>query len=206
MLFVTDVITDLHLLFNQVLRLDERPNELFSLLSLQVSDLVLMDNIGFFELPLLGLQFMLLVNELLPENPLLIVQVKEHAQVLVQLAVLLCLYDPFNLSLFRHFLPDDLYFGNLSKLVLLQKALLLLFVVLCLHVPLLPQLLFQQRLVMLIELPRLPQGHLQSSAWLTRSIILITVHSGGSTCFLQHFLLDALVGLVGRGEICSVQL
>ena len=73
MLFVTDVITDLHLLFNQVLRLDERPNELFSLLSFQVSDLVLMDNIGFLELPLLGLQLMLLVNELLPENPLLII-------------------------------------------------------------------------------------------------------------------------------------
>ena len=83
MLFVTDVITNLHLLFNQVLRLDERPNELFSFLSLQVSDLVLMDNIGFLELPLLGLQLMLLVNEFLPENPLLIIQVKEHAQVLV---------------------------------------------------------------------------------------------------------------------------
>ena len=73
MLFVTDVITDLHLLFNQVLRLDERPNKLFSLLSFQVSDLVLMDNIGFLKLPLFGLQFMLLINELLPENPLFIV-------------------------------------------------------------------------------------------------------------------------------------
>ena len=144
MLFVTDVITNLHLLFNQVLRLDERSNELFSLLSLQVSDLVLMDNICFLELPLLGLQLMLLVNELLPENPLLIVQVKKHAQVLVKLAVLLSLDNPLDLSLFRHFLPDNLNFGNLSELILLQKALLLLFVILCLHVPLLPQLLFQQ--------------------------------------------------------------
>ena len=144
MLFVTDVVTNLHLLFNQVFRLDERPNELFSLLSFQVSDLVLMDNISFLELPLLGLQLMLLINELLPENPLLIVQVKEHAQVLVQFTILLSLDDPFDLSLFRHFLPYDLHFGNLSELILLQKALFLLFVVLCLHVPLLPQLLFQQ--------------------------------------------------------------
>ena len=60
---------------------------------------------------------MLLINELLPENPLLIIQVKEHTQVLVQLTVLLSLNDPLDLSLLRHFLSNDLDFSNLFELV-----------------------------------------------------------------------------------------
>lgn len=62
MLFVSDVITDFHLLLDKVLRLDEGADELVSLLSLQVPHLVLVDDIGNFERFLLRLEFVLLVD------------------------------------------------------------------------------------------------------------------------------------------------
>ena len=73
MLTVTDVITDLHLLLNQVLCLDKAANELITFLFLEMSDLVLMDYISDLKLLLLGLKLMLLVYELLSEDALLVV-------------------------------------------------------------------------------------------------------------------------------------
>ena len=79
MLLVTNVVTNLHLLFYQVLGLNERANELVSLLTFQEPDLVLMNYIGLLELLFLGLKLMLLVNELLAEDSFLIIQIEEDA-------------------------------------------------------------------------------------------------------------------------------
>ena len=79
MLLVTNVVTDLHLLLDQVLGLNERANELVSLLTFQEPDLVLMNYIGLLELLFLGLKLMLLVNELLAEDSFLIIQIEEDA-------------------------------------------------------------------------------------------------------------------------------
>ena len=79
MLLVTNVVTNLHLLFYQVLGLNEGANELVSLFTFQEPDLVLMNYIGLLELLFLGLKLMLLVNELLAEDPFLIIQIEEDA-------------------------------------------------------------------------------------------------------------------------------
>jgi hypothetical protein len=71
------VISNFHLLLYKVLRLDERANELFTLLSLQVPHLVLVYYTGNFELLLLCLEFVLLVDQLLPQDALLVIQVQE---------------------------------------------------------------------------------------------------------------------------------
>ena len=73
MLTVTDVITNLHLLLNQVLCLDKAADELITFLFLEMSDLVLMDYISDLKLLLFGLKLMLLVYELLSEDALLVV-------------------------------------------------------------------------------------------------------------------------------------
>jgi len=80
-LFVSDVIADLHLLFNQVLGLDKRTNELFSLFFLQMAHFVLMDYICNLELLFLCLQFVLLVNQFLSQDALFVVQVEEDTKV-----------------------------------------------------------------------------------------------------------------------------
>ena len=79
MLLVTNVVTNLHLLLDQVLGLNERANELVSLFTFQEPDLVLMNHIGLLELLFLGLKLMLLVNELLAEDSFLIIQIEEDA-------------------------------------------------------------------------------------------------------------------------------
>lgn len=61
-LLVTNVVTDLHLLLDQVLGLNERANELVSLLTFQDPDLVLMHHVGLLELLFLGLKLVLLVD------------------------------------------------------------------------------------------------------------------------------------------------
>ena len=77
MLLVTNVITNLHLLFYQVLGLDERADELISLLTFQEPDLVLMDHVGLLKLLFLSLKLVLLVDELLAKDSFLIIQVEE---------------------------------------------------------------------------------------------------------------------------------
>ena len=62
MLLVANVVTDLHLLLDQVLGLNERANELVSLLTLQDPDFVLMHHVGLLELLFLGLELVLLVD------------------------------------------------------------------------------------------------------------------------------------------------
>ena len=79
MLLVTNVVANLHLLFYQVLGLNEGADELVSLFAFQEPDLVLMNYIGLLELLFLGLKLMLLVNELLAEDPFLIIQIEEDA-------------------------------------------------------------------------------------------------------------------------------
>ena len=111
-LLVSDVITDLHLLLDQVLRLDEGANELVPLFFLQITHLVLMDYIGNLKLLFLRLKLVLLVYQLLSENSLLVIKVQEHAQVFSHLIVLFGLDDSFNLTLLRHLLFRLINFGH----------------------------------------------------------------------------------------------
>jgi hypothetical protein len=111
-LFVSNVITDLHLLLDQVLRLHEGANELVPLFFLQITHLVLMDYIGNFELLFLRLKLVLLVNQLLSENSLLVVKVQEHAQIFSHLIVLFGFDDSFDLTLLRHLLFRLINFGH----------------------------------------------------------------------------------------------
>ena len=171
-----------------------------------------MHNVCLLELLLFSLQLVLLVDELLPEDTLLIVQVQEDAQVLIELIVLLRLDDPLDLPLLRHFLFHLVHLVNVSMQVILQEALLLLPVILRFHVLLLPKLLLQQRLMMLIQFSRLPQGHLEAASRICGSTFAggvcpswpITSRSRSWPRLLEHLLLDALIGLVGWREISRV--
>ena len=163
MLLIADVVADLHLLLDEVFRLDERADELLALFPLKITNLVLVDDIGNFELFLFGLELSLLVDELLSEYALLVVQVQEHAQIPRHLIVLLGLDDALDLALLRDFLPDPLDLLLVVLRRLRQEAFLLLAVDLRLQVLLLPDLLFQKRLVVLVQLTRLPEGHLQAA-------------------------------------------
>lgn len=79
MLLVTNVVTDLHLLLDQVLGLNERANELVSLLTFQDPDFVLMHHVGLLELLFLGLKLVLLVDQFLAKDSFLVIQVEEDA-------------------------------------------------------------------------------------------------------------------------------
>ena len=79
MLLVTNVVTDLHLLLDQVLGLNERANELVSLLTFQDPDFVLMHHVSLLELLFLGLELMLLVDQFLAQDSFLVIQVEEDA-------------------------------------------------------------------------------------------------------------------------------
>ena len=72
------MISNFHLLLDQILRLGERANELFTLLPLQVPHLVLVHNTGNSKLLLLSLELVLLVDQLLPQDALLVIKVQEH--------------------------------------------------------------------------------------------------------------------------------
>ena len=72
-LLLTYVITDLHLSFNQIFRLGERPDELFTFLPLHVANLLFVYDVGHFQFFLFFLQFGLLLDQLLPEDLLFVV-------------------------------------------------------------------------------------------------------------------------------------
>ena len=78
-LLVTNVVTNLHLLLDQVLGLNERANELVSLLTFQDPNLVLMHHVGLLKLLFFSLKLVLLVDELLAKDSFLIIQVEEDA-------------------------------------------------------------------------------------------------------------------------------
>ena len=78
-LLVTNVVTNLHLLLDQVLGLNERANELVSLLTFQDPNLVLMHHVGLLKLLFFSLKLVLLVDELLAKYSFLIIQVEEDA-------------------------------------------------------------------------------------------------------------------------------
>ena len=107
---VTNVVTDLHLLFNQVLGLNKRANKVVSFLTFEMSDLVLMDNVGNFELLFFSLKLVLLIYKFLPQNALLVVQVEEDRQILCHLIGLLALDNSVDFSLLRNILFDCVYF------------------------------------------------------------------------------------------------
>lgn len=94
----------------------------------------------------------------------------------------------FILGLLMHFL--------LLNNGLLQECLLLLSIHLCLHILGLPQLLFHQTLMMLIQFPCLPQSHLQCR--------LVGIHFRAD-CTLEHTLLDGLIGFVCWSEVRDIQ-
>ena len=79
MFLVTNVVTNLHLLLDQVLGLNERANELVSLLTFQDPNLVLMHHVGLLKLLFFSLKLVLLVDELLAKYSFLIIQVEEDA-------------------------------------------------------------------------------------------------------------------------------
>ena len=112
LLLVSNVVANFHLLFNEVLSLDERAYELFSLFTLQVSYFVLVNYICNLELLFLSLQLMLLVHELLPQDTFLIIEVEEDAQVFGHLIVLLGLDNSLDLALLGHLLLHLVYFLN----------------------------------------------------------------------------------------------
>ena len=78
-LLVTNVVTNLHLLLDQVLGLNERANELVSLLTFQDPNLVLMHHVSLLKLLFFSLKLVLLVDELLAKYSFLIIQVEEDA-------------------------------------------------------------------------------------------------------------------------------
>ena len=197
-LLVTNVVTNLHLLLDQVLGLNERANELVSFLTLQDPNLVLVHHVGLLKLLFLGLKFVLLVDELLAKDSFLIIQVEEDAQIFRHLIVLLSLNDTLDLALFGDLLPDTVYLDDLLLGRLGQEALLLFTVNLSLQVALLPELLLKQRLMVLIKLSCLPEAHLQTTCGPSLIGIL--------RCLLQHFLLNALTRLVSWGEVSCVKL
>ena len=160
---VTNVVTNLHLLLDQVLSLNERANELVSFLTFQDPDLVLMHHIGLLKLLFLSLKLVLLVNELLAKDSFLIIQVEEDAQILCHLVVLLSLDDTLDLALLGDLLPDTIHLNNLLLGRLSQEALLLFTVDLRLQMSLLPELLLQEGLMVLIQLPCLPETHLEAT-------------------------------------------
>ena len=112
LLLVSNVVANFHLLFNEVLSLDEGTDELLSLFALQVSNFVLVNYIGNLELLFLSLQLMLLVHELLSQDTFLIIEVEEDAKVLSHLVVLLGLDNSLDLALLGHLLLDLVYFLN----------------------------------------------------------------------------------------------
>lgn len=197
---VSDMVTDLHLLLNQVLRLDERANELLALLSLEVAHFILVHDIGDLELLLSGLELVLLVDKFLSQDALLVIEVEEHTEILGHLIVLLGLDDAFDLTLLGYLLLDlvdlaDLLLGRVS-----DKALFLLTVDLGLQVPLLPELLFEERLMVLVEFSCFPERHLESSC---RCLRVSTIRA----CrVLEHLLLDTLVSFVCWSEVGGIEL
>ena len=106
------MVANFHLLFNEILCLNEGAYELFSLFTLQVSYFVLVNYICNLELLFLSLQLMLLVHELLPQDTFLIIEVEEDAQVFGHLIVLLGLDNSLDLALLGHLLFYLVYFLN----------------------------------------------------------------------------------------------
>ena len=100
------MITDLHLLLDQILGLDERADEFITLFTFQVPNLGLMHSVGLLQLLLSIVQLSLFVDEFLAEDTLLIIEVKEDAQVFGQLIILLGFDNPLYLSLLCDLLPD----------------------------------------------------------------------------------------------------
>ena len=198
LLLVADMITYLHLFFNQVFRLNEGADKLLALLALQVANFVLVDHIGDPQLLLSCLQLVLLVNKLLAEDALLVVQVEEYAQILRHLVVLLRLDDSLDLALLRHLLLNFVHFLHLILGGVGKEALLLLAVNLSLEVLLLPQLLFEQRLMMLVQFTSLPQRHLETGRSRLRVCTICCCR------LLQHLLLDSLTRFVCWRDIGRV--
>ena len=116
-----------------------------------------MDDIRNFELFLLGLQLVLLVDQFLPQNAFLVVEVEEDGQVLGQFVVLLRFDDALDFPLLLDLLADDVDLGQGVFEGLGEELPLLVAVDLRLQVLLLPQLLLQQRLVVLVELASFPE-------------------------------------------------
>lgn len=73
-LLVSDQVTHLHLLFNQVLGLGEGSNEFFLFFFLHAQYFVLVSNVNSLEILLFKLEFKLFVTQLFPETLLLLVQ------------------------------------------------------------------------------------------------------------------------------------
>lgn len=197
--FVSDVVTDLHLLLDQVFRLNESANELLALLSLEVAHFILVYDIGDLELLFSGLELVLLVDEFLSQDALLVIEIEEDTEILGHFIVLLGLDDSFDLALLSHLLFDlvnlaDLLLGRVG-----DEALFLLTVDLGLQVPLLPELLFEERLVVLVEFSGLPERHLESSC---RCLWVSTI----CACrVLEHLLLDSLVGFVCWSKVGGIE-
>jgi hypothetical protein len=78
LLHLPQVISDLHLLFNQVLSLGKTSNELLPLFLLQTPSLSLADPVSNLKQLFLLIKLLLLLYELLPEQPLLIVEIDEY--------------------------------------------------------------------------------------------------------------------------------
>jgi hypothetical protein len=77
------VVANEHLSLDKILRLRERTDEFFSLLTLECSHFVILNHIRDPQLLLFMLQFLLFCDQLLSKNLLFVVQVKEDIQVLL---------------------------------------------------------------------------------------------------------------------------
>jgi hypothetical protein len=119
-----------------------------------------MHDVGYPELLLLVLQFILLVNELLSKNLLFIVEIDKHIQVLFELMLLLFFNNPVNFPLFFGLLPVLLLQGGIVFCFDLLNVSLFSLELLGFPLSDEPFLFFDQSLVVLVELPRLPESHL----------------------------------------------
>ena len=171
------MVSNLHLLLNQVLCLCKRSNELFSLLSFQLFNLILMYNIRNLKLLLFCCQLLLLIDQFLSQDAFFIVEVKEDWEVLCELVTLFSLDDSLDFSLFVHVVSLCLSLFKPYLLWILKELPLVLSIHLGLQVLLLPELLLDKRLMMFIKLPRLPQSHLECCL-----TILFVAHQAGFDC------------------------
>jgi len=119
-----------------------------------------MHDVGYAQLLLFVLKFILLVNELLSKNLLFIVEIDKYIEVLFELMLLLFFNNPVNFPLFFGLLPVLLLQGRIVFCFDLLNVSLFSLELLGFSLSDEPFLFFDQSLVVLVELPRLPESHL----------------------------------------------
>ena len=158
LLLISNQVTQLHLLLNQVLCLGERANELVPLFSFERMYFVLVPDIDSFEILFFVLKFNLFVTELLTQTLFFFIKMQEDLNITIKLSFLLILYNLLDLSLLHHILS----FLLLEHLCLFLNFLFHLSFQFSELLSLLADMLMHSELhlvqILLIDLPGLPKG------------------------------------------------